>query len=362
MRSKQVFISYSREDFNSVRLLVEKLTKDVGDVFWMDLEGIESGEKFDQVIIQAINNAQITLFMYTDNVIKSEWVKKEASYTVRTNKKLIPVFIKGKKMKDWADFHYGEYDSINIQDPIQYQKLVKDLINRLGIKKEAKDASAISYKEDISVENILKSALPSPTHRMLDYLDDETKETLDKLAKQHRNSSIYDVLDECCIENKLSERIKQLSKADDTNEDDSLKTFLNYKYHDKTIRMIRLGNTSMYLGSVSGKSKKIIKELSRITVEHSHQLSPNEILESHKLSFAAGVHSPFPILNVFGLGFLDKRFFLFGQSIDKCVKHLRNEYHLNFKRLPKEYAPGEHLDRDIIMLDWNDRFIEQLDS
>ena len=42
--ANEVFISYSRKDFEKVRTVKEEIDKLVGIDCWMDLDGIESGE------------------------------------------------------------------------------------------------------------------------------------------------------------------------------------------------------------------------------------------------------------------------------------------------------------------------------
>ena len=141
MDEKKVFISYSRDDKEIVFPLVERLKKDVGDVFWIDLDGVECGAQYEKIIINAIDKAEIVLLMYSDNIINSKWVEKEATYSEDSEKKLVPVIINGDKMKGWPKFRYASIDSINIKDSNQYKKLVRDLIKWLGLNKEQKNKS-----------------------------------------------------------------------------------------------------------------------------------------------------------------------------------------------------------------------------
>ncbi len=68
-----IFISYSREDKAIVLPFIDKINKEVGTQCWIDLDGIESGEQFENKIIQAIDSAQIVLFVLSDNSLKSDW-------------------------------------------------------------------------------------------------------------------------------------------------------------------------------------------------------------------------------------------------------------------------------------------------
>ena len=53
--ANEVFISYSRKDFEKVKAVKEEIDRLVGIDCWMDLNGIESGDWFKKVIISAIN-------------------------------------------------------------------------------------------------------------------------------------------------------------------------------------------------------------------------------------------------------------------------------------------------------------------
>lgn len=56
-----VFISYSRKDGAVVQPVVERL-KAEGYRCWMDVSGIESGDLFKQVIVDAIKNRALFCF------------------------------------------------------------------------------------------------------------------------------------------------------------------------------------------------------------------------------------------------------------------------------------------------------------
>ena len=63
--ANEVFISYSRKDFEKVRDIKDEIDHLVGINCWMDLDGIESGELFKKVIFSAINRHDTLLFMLT---------------------------------------------------------------------------------------------------------------------------------------------------------------------------------------------------------------------------------------------------------------------------------------------------------
>lgn len=60
---KEIFVSYKRENKESVIRIVNELRSKSGLDFWVDLTGIESGDWFENTIIKAINNCNIFVFM-----------------------------------------------------------------------------------------------------------------------------------------------------------------------------------------------------------------------------------------------------------------------------------------------------------
>ena len=61
----RIFISYKRTDKKKVFRLKRRIEYTIKEKCWLDLDGIESDEQFISVIMTAINDAQIVLFMYS---------------------------------------------------------------------------------------------------------------------------------------------------------------------------------------------------------------------------------------------------------------------------------------------------------
>ena len=64
----QVFVSYKRVDKDKVFPIVRQMESKLGIKFWVDLEGIESDEQFTNVIIDAIIDCEVFLFMLSSNL------------------------------------------------------------------------------------------------------------------------------------------------------------------------------------------------------------------------------------------------------------------------------------------------------
>lgn len=139
----KIFISYKRQDKDVVSSIVEEIRQKTGVDCWIDLEGIESGDQFQNVIIDAIDNADIVVFMLSKNFIapykdertgqinlkKQTFPEKEVMYALRHNKRLIPVSIDRTALTDckWLDFNCSGLDSIDWSKPEQKSKFFSNL-------------------------------------------------------------------------------------------------------------------------------------------------------------------------------------------------------------------------------------------
>ena len=128
-----LFISYSRKDFEEVSALIEKIKAALpGISYWFDIDGIESGDEFEDKIISAIDNSSYVLFAMSENSIGSKWTKDEVTYAKNTDKKVIPVLLKGAQMKGWFLFKFGRVDCIDSTNQLQMDKLLHNLATWTG--------------------------------------------------------------------------------------------------------------------------------------------------------------------------------------------------------------------------------------
>ena len=124
-----LFISYSRKDYDEVNAFVKRLQEQIPTLtYWFDITGIESGDEFEEKIISAINNSKYVLFALSENSILSKWTKDEVIYAKNIGKKVIPVLLKGAKLNEgWFLFKFGRIDCIDSTNSIQVEKLVNNL-------------------------------------------------------------------------------------------------------------------------------------------------------------------------------------------------------------------------------------------
>lgn len=124
----EIFISYCRKDIAKAKRLKDEIEKSTSAKCWMDLDGIESGSQFEDVIISAIDNARIVVFLLSENSMQSKWTKDEVRYAYETRKKIVPVNIDNCTPSGWFLFKFSGFDVIDVNDSFQRKKLFENLI------------------------------------------------------------------------------------------------------------------------------------------------------------------------------------------------------------------------------------------
>ena len=136
--SKPIFISYSRIDKNIVFPFVKRIEQELSTTCWIDYEGIESGSQFEEVIVNAIEESKVVLFMLSDNSINSKWTKREVLYAEDEGKRIVPIIVDYKGLRKWFKFHFGNVDYIDINDEGQCDKLLNNLASWIGVERMSK--------------------------------------------------------------------------------------------------------------------------------------------------------------------------------------------------------------------------------
>ena len=129
----KIFISYSRSDYTKVVKLKNELEQLLGSgTCWIDLAGIESDRQFVDVIIDAIDKAEIFLFMYSKHSDRSEWTRKEIEYAYSERKRIVFVKMEDIQLSKYFRFQFGGHDIIDLNDGKQKLKLMNDLAKWCG--------------------------------------------------------------------------------------------------------------------------------------------------------------------------------------------------------------------------------------
>ena len=143
-----IFISYSRTDFELVQKIKSELESATGARCWMDLDGIESGEQFMNVIISAISRSDTLLFMMSEASMRSEWALDELDFAKRKRKRIVLVAIDDVEMTDKFYFSYHKYDIIDWNNLTQRNKLLKNIRNWKACKIAEEEAKRRAEEEE----------------------------------------------------------------------------------------------------------------------------------------------------------------------------------------------------------------------
>ena len=142
-----IFVSYSRKDSGIVLPIVERL-KAEGYRCWMDVSGIESGDAFKQVIVDAIKTAGVILFFSSANANKSGYTVKEINVAVELCKVIIPVKLDDAPYADSIMFDLSGLDFVVYSDGEDIARLQKTLKARL--RQKASDGALLGSFSSIS--------------------------------------------------------------------------------------------------------------------------------------------------------------------------------------------------------------------
>lgn len=129
--SHDIFISYSRSDSEQVGM-IRTIIDESGLDYWIDKEGIYSGENYKEVIVDAIEVSKVVIFISSVNSNNSINVIREIGYAVRQKKTIIPVLLDDSQYAKSIRLDIADIDQINFGDPDSKRKLKTSLAYALG--------------------------------------------------------------------------------------------------------------------------------------------------------------------------------------------------------------------------------------
>ncbi len=139
----QIFISYKRADTEIVFPLKDQIEAVVGEgTCWIDLDGIESDAVFANVIIKAIKQSEVFLFMYSKTHaaitdVMDDWTIKEITFAQKLKKRIVFVNIDQSPLGDWFELMFGTKQQVDATSPEAFNALLKDLTKWLCVKAES---------------------------------------------------------------------------------------------------------------------------------------------------------------------------------------------------------------------------------
>ena len=151
-REHQIFISYKRDDSDMVFPIKDKIELNTGKKCWIDLDGIESDDQFVNVIIKAINKADVFLFMYSHSHTaitdyKKDWTVREISFAQKRNKRIVFVNIDNTDLTDWFEMMLGLQQQVDATSNSAMERLYRDLKKWLGDNQKPIKNNVIPKKE-----------------------------------------------------------------------------------------------------------------------------------------------------------------------------------------------------------------------
>ena len=142
---------------------------------WVDWNGIESGDQFVDVIINAIDKVDTVLFILSDNSMTSEFARREIDYARNTGKKIVPVVVDGGKLRGWFLFFFGSVDYIDINSPLQYDKLLRNIASWYGGEPVIGETS-LNNERKTTPKISVRNKATSKTYKIGDLYDENGKQ------------------------------------------------------------------------------------------------------------------------------------------------------------------------------------------
>ena len=127
-----IFISYKRIDKDKVFPIKDFIERNTGYNCWIDLDGIESDAQFADIIIKAINNAEVFLFMYSNTHSKIEnfeedWTVREISFAQIKKKRIVFVNLDNTPLTDRFYFMFSTKQQVAATSDVAMKKLCADI-------------------------------------------------------------------------------------------------------------------------------------------------------------------------------------------------------------------------------------------
>lgn len=152
-----LFISYSRANSETVypilKILVEKKFR-----IWYDLDGIESGEQFKDILREKIKKATAIIFFVSQDSLESKYCGMEVMTATKYDKKIYPVRLDSTIYPTAFSMFLGEIEEINYAErkDNSLKKLIKELpaeaMDRLDIEDGKKLKKCIDNGNEIQID------------------------------------------------------------------------------------------------------------------------------------------------------------------------------------------------------------------
>ena len=181
-----VFISYGRKDTEIVNEFVNRLESE-GVKVWIDRDGIESGDAFKRVIVNAIKESALFLFFSSKYSNASPWTTKEVGIAVHYQKPIIPIRIDNALYCEDIEFDLVNLDYIDYSEPDMRHPMMEKLVRTVKSKlprREEKDMAAMETTTQPETKEPAPVAHRDEVHVEKEPLREETPKDTGKKSKK----------------------------------------------------------------------------------------------------------------------------------------------------------------------------------
>ena len=154
-KNERIFISYKRVDKERVDALRKDIEQATGETCWIDRDGIESDAQFVKVIMKAIDQCEVFLFMRSkehNNITNhsTDWTIREVNYALAKRKRIVFISLDNAPLSDWFKFIFPQQQETDASDATKLEHLYADLRSWLKVEEttrveERKDLTDIQY-------------------------------------------------------------------------------------------------------------------------------------------------------------------------------------------------------------------------
>lgn len=142
---KDLFISYSRRDKRKVMKIVT-LLQVKGFTVWMDESGIETGEQFKKVIVNAIEECKVLVFFSSKYSNSSPWTAKEIGVANAKGKPILPIKLDETEYNEVVLFDLVNLDYCDLTKSIHSKEQIESLLTSLCKLVEITPSTHIAYE------------------------------------------------------------------------------------------------------------------------------------------------------------------------------------------------------------------------
>ena len=189
-----VFISYSRKDYidnthtplkGNVITELKNRFLEKGISFWIDEEGIYSGDAFAQIIARNIKKCKIFVFVSSINSNSSSWTSNEIATAVEYKKLIIPLRIDDSAYHEDIVLYLAKLDYIAYY--LDKEKGINRLIDSiLRYKQEWEDKRFAAMREKEEQERIEREAEDKRKRMLMEEQEKKEQERLAAIALEQK--------------------------------------------------------------------------------------------------------------------------------------------------------------------------------